>query len=128
MAEQYSDINLWAGVLSPYIILVDESAVNQNILVLCDTPVGSKWFRPRVGSTILAYLFDPFDESTATAIEIELKSMLRDNGENRVIVNRVEVVPDWNNARYYVEIWYSAPGLNANKISFKFYLSKEAVV
>lgn len=126
MAEQYSDINLWAGVLSPYIILVDESAVNQNILVLCDTPVGSKWYRPRIGSTVLAYLFDPFDETTATAIEIELKAMLRDNGENRVIVHTVEVIPDWNNARYYVEIWYSAPGLNSSKISFKFYLSKEA--
>lgn len=125
--EKYSDVNLWAGVLSPYVILVDESAVNQNILILCDTPVGSKWFRPRIGSTILSYLFDPFDQQTASAIEIELEDMLKNNGENRVRILSVEVIPDWNNARYYVEIWYSAPGLDSSKISFKFYLSKERV-
>lgn len=125
MSELYSDVNLWAGVLSPYIILIDESAVNQNMLILCDTPVGSKWFRPRIGTAILQYLFEPFDQKTANAIEIELEGMLTQNGENRVIINRVEVLPDWNNARYYVGITYSAPSLNLNKISFAFYLSKE---
>lgn len=129
MAEElYSDVNLWAGVLSPYIILVNESAVNQNILVLCDTPVGSKWFRPRNGTAVLAYLFEPFDDKTAGAIEIELGAMLRNNDENRVIIHKVEVIPDWNNMRYYVEIKYSAPGLDLNKVSFAFYLSKERVV
>lgn len=125
--EIYSDVNLWAGSLSPYIVVVNESAVNQNIMVLCDTPVGSKWYRPRIGSAVLAYLFDPFDMQTASAIEIELETMLRANGENRVIIHGVEVLPDWNNARYYVEIKYSLPGLDSTKLSFAFYLSKERV-
>ena len=129
MAEEiYSDVNLWAGVLSPYIMVINESAVNQNILVLCDTPVGSKWFRPKIGTAVLAYLFEPFDDQTATAIGIELESFLTINGENRVIIHKVEVIPDWNNMRYYVEINYSAPQLNLSKISFAFYLSKERIV
>lgn len=125
--EIYSDVNLLAGVLSPYVILIDGSAVNQNILVLCDTPVGSKWHRPRIGSVILSYLFDPFDEDTASAIETELSSMLKDNGEYRVVVNSVEVLPDWNNARYYVSIIYTVPAINPRRIKFDFYLSKEKV-
>lgn len=125
MSELYSDVNLWAGVLSPYIILTDESAVNQNILVLCDTPVGSKWYRPRIGTAVLQYLFEPFDMKTANLIEIELEGMLSTNGEYRVVIHRVEVIPDWNNARYYVEITYSVPHLDPEKVKFAFYLSKE---
>ncbi len=126
MAEPtYSDVNLYAGALSPYMVVLDESAVNQNILVLCDTPVGSKWFRPRIGSSIIAYLFDPMDQITADAISIELSQMLKNNGETRLRIDNVDVVPDYANARYYVEIWYSTPGLDAKKVSFKFYLMKE---
>lgn len=126
MAEEiYSDVNMWAGTLAPYIIVINESAVNQNLLVLCDTPVGSKWFRPRIGTAIMAYLFEPFDDKTASAIAIELKGMLRGNGETRVVIHKVDVVPDWNNARYYVEITYSVPSLNMSRVSFAFYLSKE---
>lgn len=128
MAEEiYSDVNMWAGSLSPYVIVINESAVNQNILVLCDTPVGSKWYRPRIGTAVLAYLFEPFDMQTASAIETELSDMLANNGERRVIIRQVEVLPDWNNARYYVSIHYDAPGLNLYNINFEFYLTKERV-
>lgn len=123
----YSDVNLWLSPLAPYMVLIDEDAVNQNLLVLCDTPVGSKWFRPTIGSAILSYLFDPLDDVTASAIETELEQMLADNGERRIIITKVDVVPDYDNMRYYVEIRYDAPFLNASRISFRFYLQRERV-
>lgn len=119
----YSDIN-FDPINIPQELVLDADAVNQNIAAIIDTPIGSKWFRPRIGSNIQALLFEPIDDVTSDALRYELETTLRRNGENRVFFKEVIVLPDPDNQRYYVEIHYTAPQLQVRNQIFKFNLSR----
>lgn len=119
----YSDINFRVSV-QPKQIVTDADAVNQNIAAIFDTPVRSKWFRPRIGSNINSYLFEPIDDITADNIRREMEIALESNGEFRVIFNTVQVIPDPDNQQYYVEISYTAPELEKQNQTFKFNLQR----
>jgi phage baseplate assembly protein W len=104
-------------------LVVDSSSINQNLIAIFETPPGSKWFRPEIGSMIERFLFEPIDEITAGKIRSEISTILDQNGEYRLIFNEILVVPDPSNAQYYVKITYSVPTLQ-NKFSFNFNLFK----
>lgn len=119
----YSDVNLAAGI-EPRELVVNSDSINQNIANIFDTPKKSKWHRPRVGSDINRHLFEPIDDLTAERIKYDMARALDENGEHRLIINQVIVLPDPENAQYYVEIRYSAPELEAREFSFQFNLSR----
>lgn len=119
----YSDVNLDAGE-DPHEIVTNEDALNQNIAAILDTPIGSKWFRPEIGSQIDSFLFDPIDEVTADRIKFEMETALERNGENRIVFDRVDVIPDPQNSQYYVNIEYSSPALDTGKGNFTFNLAQ----
>lgn len=119
----YSDINLLAQTGSSALVY-DEDAVNQNILLILLTPVGSMWFDPTPGSAILPLLFEPVDDVTAYKIQKEISTLLTRNGETRVIFQSVNVLANVNRGDYYIVIQYYAPELDGKLISFDFNLSK----
>ena len=118
----YSDIN-FRVLDKPEELVIDAESINQNILAIFQTPIGSKWFRPKIGSNVEKYLFEPIDETTSRNIRDEMISTLEDNSEFRVQFDEVLVIPDPSNAQYYVKITYSVPTLD-NKYTFNFNLFK----
>jgi phage baseplate assembly protein W len=119
----YSDVN-FTPIIRPVEIVTDADSINQNIAAIFDTPVGSKWFRPSIGSNVNALLFDPIDDITSDALRYEMETALRRNGENRVNFTEVIVIPDPDNLQYYVEIHYNAPQLMLRNQIFRFNLSR----
>lgn len=122
----FSDVNLGAGTISPYELVSDIDAINQNIMLIAATPKRSKIFRPELGSNIVEYLFEPIDGQTANAIRVELLKALEENFEYRVVVVQMEVIPDIPNQSYYVDIDYRVPTLGKSIQDFQFILNKEA--
>jgi phage baseplate assembly protein W len=121
---QYSDINLFLGTSDKNLLVTDVNAVNQNIMMILDTPKQSKWWRPRIGSNISKFLFEPIDDLTATKIKTEIVQVLESNGEFRVKLNYVDVIPDYDNEQYYVEVGYNSTLLNQNNLSFAFNMAR----
>lgn len=119
----YSDVNMRAGS-NPAELVFNEKSVEQNILSIFETQVGSKWFRPTIGSNISRYLFEPIDMITAERIRFDMAQTLQDNGEFRVRFTLIEVLPDVLNEQYYVNIEYEAPELDQRKYTFQFNLSR----
>jgi phage baseplate assembly protein W len=124
--HQYSDLNLFLGSSDKKLLSTDIESINQNIMMILDTPKQSKWWRPRIGSNLSRYLFEPMDDLTATKIKTEITQILEANGEFRVKLNYVDVVPDYDNEQYYVEIGYNSATLNQNNISFAFNMARAA--
>lgn len=104
----FSDLNLnIRGDNRP--LVTDVDSINQNIKLILTTPIRSKWFRPKFGSNISSYLFDPVDAFTASKIRGEIFTVLERNAEYRVKPIRVEIIPDPDNQEYYVGITYTSP-------------------
>lgn len=116
----YSDINLKAG-LEPTDVVTNIDAVSQSLLLIFSTPKRSKWFDPEFGCYIAKYLWEPTDDVTANKIRTEIVDALGDgaNSERRVKVNKLEVIPDYANSSYYVNLEFSIPTLDlSNKLEF----------
>lgn len=119
----YSDVNLTAG-LEPNELVFNAESVNQNIASIFDTPLRSKWHRPRIGSDVNRYLFEPIDDITSERIKYAMERALEDNYERRVVFTRIDVLPDPANDQYFVNIQYRAPELEAREFTFQFNLSR----
>jgi phage baseplate assembly protein W len=119
----YSDINLAAGQ-DPAELVINADSINQNIASIFETPVGSKWFRPTIGSNVNRHLFEPIDDITASKIKYSMEQALGENGESRIVFTDVTVKPDPRNAQYFVNIYYRAPELEAREYNFQFNLSR----
>jgi len=119
----YSDINLSAGQ-EPSEIVTNGDAINQNIAAIFETPKGSKWFRPTVGSDVNRHLFEPIDDITASKLKYSMERALEENGEYRIIFSSISVIADPTNAQYYVKIMYRAPELEERDYNFQFNLSR----
>lgn len=120
----YSDVNLWLGAQDPNTLVTDVDAVNQNILMIVTTPIRSKWFRPRIGSNIPQYLFDPVDDFGAQKIQSEMMTLFPRNGEFRITVETVVVIPVPDDQAYYVSMTYSSPYLDPSRVVFNFNLAR----
>lgn len=123
MSALYSDVNFTVSI-DPVEIVEDAKAINQNIASIFDTPVGSKWWRPNIGSNVESLLWEPIDEVTADALKNDMELALERNGEFRVQFKSVLVIPDIPAQNYYVEIAYTAPMLEKKNQIFKFNLSR----
>lgn len=120
----YSDVNLWLGDQDPNTVVTDVDAVNQNILMIVTTPIRSKWFRPRIGSNIPQYLFDPVDDFGAQRIQSEMMTLFPRNGEYRITVESVVVIPVPDDQAYYVSMTYNSPYLDPSRVVFNFNLAR----
>lgn len=121
----YSDVSLEAGTSNDAELVVNEHSINQNILLISQTPIGSKWWRPKIGSNLHQYLFDPVDEETADNIRRELKYALEGNLEFRVQFTKIEVLADKANQNFYVNVEYRVSQLEGKTVSFEFTLGKQ---
>jgi len=103
--------------------VLDEDAINNSILTILNTPVGSRVFNREFGSDINSILFDPMDEVTERRIRRELIDALS-RWETRISLTTANVIADYPNSQYYVELEYLIPSLNNRNVTLKFNLTQ----
>ncbi len=115
----YSDVNIALGGRSNYELVLNENAVQQSIINIITTRKGSRPFRRDFGSNLMDLVFDPLDEVTARRMRNQLLNEIAAQ-EPRVVIEDVEVVPDYDNDQYYVNISGWMPQLENARIDFNF--------
>jgi phage baseplate assembly protein W len=120
----YEDLSLDPQVLSDGNISTEtnEKSIKQGLRMLINTGRGTRIFLPDYGCRIKSFLFQPFDETTANQIGLEIEETLR-NYEKRIEVLNVTVEIDWKTSEYNISVVYRV--VNTQTISVeKFNLEK----
>lgn len=81
------------------------NSIKQAMTLLLNTPKGSRIFSPDYGCRIRGFLFEPFDESTAKQIGVEIQEAIT-NYENRIEIVNLQVTMDWKTYSYNIDILY----------------------
>ena len=118
----FSDVNINLGQTSSYELLYNEDAVMGAILNILRTRKGTRPFRRNFGSNLLDYVFDPLDNATAMVMKM---SITRDLAmEPRVVVESVEVIPNYDLDAFYVSIVGTLPRLSNRRFDLNFNLPR----
>ena len=104
---------------SDLVALKNESAIARSIRNIIFTLPGEKFFNPNFGSRISRSLFENIDEFSASTIQDEIDSSLR-NYEPRIILNSVVANPNYDNNAFDVIINYRIVGVDipAQRLEF----------
>lgn len=118
----YSDVDFSFRVIpvsNALALKKDEEAIKQSVINILSTNKGERPFLPYFGSNIRAYLFENFDNVTASLVEEEIRSALV-NYEPRVRVTNVEVnaQPDNNALRIKLEFDIISPRETSTSVEF----------
>lgn len=119
----YSDANLDVGVDSSLELVYNEDAINKSIVTILGTRRGTRVFRRGFGSYIYDLLFDPMDSATVTRIRREIIDAI-ERWEPRISLEKTEVIPDYPEQQYFVELEYRIPALGNKTSSVTFNLSR----
>lgn len=124
----YSDINLGFSA-QPEEFVYDMDAVVQAFLVLLATQKRRRWWRPEWGVYDLErLLMEPFDIVTADAIAEIIRSTteVATNGNMRIVVDGVSVMPEYETQTYKVTLRLTVPTLALKNQSVNFNLRRAA--
>ena len=119
----YSDANLYINGANQSETVLDEDSINNSILTILNTPIGSRVFNREFGSDINSILFDPMDGVTERRIRREIIDALS-RWETRISLTTANVIADYPNSQYYVELEYLIPSLNNRNVTLKFNLTQ----
>lgn len=99
--------------------VTNEQSIKQSLYMIINIAKGTRIFLPEYGCRIKGFLFEPFDQTTATRLGTELEETIQ-NYEPRVQVVTVQVVMDWKKYAYDVSVVYrinNTQNLDAIKVS-----------
>ncbi len=99
-----------------------ERAVINSIKNLILTNHYERPFQPDLGSNVQRLLFENVDAINAAALEREILQVIK-NFEPRVRVNKVSVLPDYDNNRFVVDMEFIINNLT-NPITINFFLER----
>lgn len=99
-----------------------ERAVINSIKNLILTNHYERPFQPDLGSNVQKLLFENMDAVSAAALEREILQVIR-NFEPRARVNKVTVLPDYENNRFVVDMEFIINNLT-NPITINFFLER----
>ena len=102
-------------------ILKNERAINRSVRNIVETIPTEKFFNPEFGSDVRDSLFDFVDFGTASNIEDQIKTSIK-NFEPRVDNVRVEVDPFPDSNQFEVTIIYDIVGLEFPTQEYSFIL------
>lgn len=117
----YSDVNPEVNVVDSSELVYDASSINASILTILETRRGTRVFRRNFGSDIMDLLFLPMTEGTKLRIYRELIRSLEE-WEPRIVIELAEVIPDFPNQQWFIEITYRIPTLGDKTAVFNFNL------
>lgn len=89
----------------------DINSVKQSLKTLLFTRPGERLFRPEVGGNLNDLLFEPIDFITSEAIKAGIINTI-ENFEPRVQLDRVDVVPNYDDNEYEISIYFTVVGVN----------------
>jgi len=102
-------------------ILKNERAISRSIRNLVQTIPTEKFFQPDVGSDVIRSLFDFVDFATASVIQEQILTTIR-NYEPRVTNVKVEVDPQPDNNTFDVQVIFDIIGQQFPTQEFSFIL------
>lgn len=89
----------------------DFNAVKQSIKNLLFTQRGERLFQPEVGGYLYDLLFEPMDPVTVQSLKAGIEVTLK-NYEPRVLLERVDVFPKYDENEYEISIYFRVLGIN----------------
>lgn len=101
--------------------VTNKESIKQSLRMIINTARGSRVFAPDYGCRIKAFLFEPFDETTANRIGQELEETIK-NYESRVQILSINVGMVLKNSSYDVSLVYrivNTQVIDAFKISLE---------
>ena len=82
---------------------------------------GERFFNPLLGSQVNSILFDQVDFVSASSIESEIKTVLK-NYEPRIVLEEILVDPDYDMNQFDVTITYRIVGIDVPPTQLEFAL------
>lgn len=111
-------------VTDDLVTVKDKAAIVQAITALLLTRKGERPFQPDLGCGIQKVLFEPLDYGSSSIIRSEISEVLR-RYEPRIIIDSIDVNPDFFNNGYEVELSYTIIGRNDDTpIAVEFFLER----
>jgi len=93
------------------IAIKNETAIARSIRNLIMTVPGERFFNPILGSDVTGLLFENIDELTAEEISDQIKITV-ENFEPRVVLQDVDVVPNFDSSEFHVTLNYDIVGID----------------
>ena len=106
---------------SDLIVLKNETAIARSIRNIVFTLPGEKFFNPNFGSRVSRSLFENVDEISASIINDEIRNSIN-NFEPRVSLIDVQIIPDFDNGAFDVNIIYRVVGADIPAQQLEFVL------
>ena len=110
-------------VTDDLVTVKDKAAIVQAITALLLTNKGERPFKPDLGCGIQQSLFEPLDYATAGLIRSQVVEVIK-KYEPRIVLDKVEVIPDEQNNGYEVELFYTIVGRDDTPIAVEFFLER----
>lgn len=109
----YLDMSVNIGVSIDDTVF-DHASVRQMVMYVIGTRKGSRKWRPKFGSYVASYLFDPFDDTTANWISTYARLALEDpyNGLVDTITDVGVLTQMAEGQTYLCTIAYTIPAIN----------------
>lgn len=108
LSSQYSDLEFRLRIKpdgNPEIV-EDGDAIAQSIKTILGTYPGERLMLPEFGSRVREILFEPISDLSAEFLEMEIQEAI-ERWEDRVLINKVEVIPDYDRNIYRVEVHFT---------------------
>jgi hypothetical protein len=101
------------------VALKNENAISRALRNLVFTQRGERFFDPFYGTNVQKLLFDNLDYITASSIKDEITQAIN-NYEPRVVLNSVEVNPNYDQNQFDIIVSYRIVGIDvpAQQLSF----------
>lgn len=100
----------------------DLGAVRNSIINMFLTSPGEKILNPEFGIDLRDYLFEAVSDGIATIIQNQVLNNIT-IFEPRIIVNQVDVIPDYDNSQYEINIDVAVPFIGVDAYIIKTYLN-----
>lgn len=116
----YSDINTNYSNNGLPLVLTDESDIQNSILNILNTELGSRPWLRAYGVGIEYYLFAPVTAANAHAIRaLIVQALTRWEPRITVLVSATTVTPNTNRDGYSIVVHYEMPNLNSTQATGK---------
>ena len=124
VSKQFKDISMsfkYSPINQDLIGIKNEVAISRSVRNLILTNNGERFFNPLLGSQVNSILFDQVDFVSASSIESEIKTVLK-NYEPRIEVLDVVVEANFDAGEMNVQIRYKIVGIEASAQELSFAL------
>jgi len=95
-------------------VLWDLDALNNAIKLWLGSFRGERLYCPRKGGPLIPYLIKPMSDETANDMKTGIREGLKNDFNPSVKVSKCEVVPDYENSQYLIDVIGYCPALNSD--------------